>query len=53
MNGGAYTAPAAGAAASFKTSGTYTVQFRVLDKAGNTTSWAPTANSPANTACIR
>jgi hypothetical protein len=53
MNGGAYTAPAAGAAASFKTSGTYTVQFRVLDKAGNTTFWAPTAKGPANTACIR
>jgi hypothetical protein len=53
MNGGAYTAPATGASASFKTTGTYTVQFRVFDKAGNSTAWAPAANSSANTACIR
>jgi len=37
----------------WRPTGTYTVQFRVLDKAGNTTSWAPTTNSPTNTACIR
>ena len=53
MNGGAYTAPATGASALFRTTGTYTVQFRVFDKAGNSTAWAPGANSSANTACIR
>ena len=53
MNGGAYTAPATGTSASFRTTGTYTVQFRVFDRAGNTTAWAPIANSSANTACIR
>ena len=53
-NGGAYTAATTGASASFKKSvGTYTVQFRAFDKAGNTSSWAPATNGPANTACIR
>ena len=52
-NGGAYSAPKTGAAANFNKTGTYTVQFRAFDRAGNTSSWAPATNGPANTACIR
>jgi hypothetical protein len=52
-NGGAYTVPASGASANFNKTGTYTVQFRAFDRAGNISSWAPSVNSSANTACIR
>jgi hypothetical protein len=52
-NGGAYSAPVTGSAANFNKPGTYTVQFRAFDRAGNISSWAPAVNSSANTACIR
>jgi hypothetical protein len=36
----------------FTAKGTYYVQFRADDKAGNSSAWAPTANGTANEACV-
>jgi hypothetical protein len=32
--------------------GSYVVQFRSVDNAGNVSAWAPTTNGAANSACI-
>jgi Bacterial Ig-like domain len=40
-NGGVYAAPVTGTSVTFSTTGSYVVQFRVVDNAGNTTAWAP------------
>ena len=34
------------------TTGTYLIQFRAVDAAGNMSAWAPASTGPAATACI-
>ncbi len=52
-NGGAYAASVTGTSVTFSTTGSYVVQFRVVDNAGNTTAWAPAAAGAGNSVCIR
>jgi hypothetical protein len=44
FNGGAWSAPAAGAAVVVSAEGTTTVQFRTVDNAGNTSAWSAVAS---------
>ena len=41
-----------GASVTFSATGTYRVQFRSLDNAGNSSAWAPAAANAGNTTCI-
>ena len=43
FNGGAWSAPAAGASVAVSAEGTTTVQFRTVDNAGNTSAWSAVA----------
>jgi hypothetical protein len=53
VNGGAsWSTAASGASAKITANGTTWVQFRALDKAGNTSAWAPAGAAPAATAAI-
>ena len=52
-NGVAWGATQTGSSVRLQTTGTYVVQFRSRDNLGTTSAWAPAANGPANTACIR
>ena len=53
MNGGTtWGAAVAGSSLTLTVTGSYLVQFRSLDVAGNTSAWAPSSAGAANTACI-
>jgi hypothetical protein len=53
LDGGlTWGATQSGASVTFSTTGTYRVQFRSRDNAGNTSAWAPAAVGASNTACI-
>ena len=41
-----------GSSLTLTTAGTYLIQFRAVDGAGNSSAWAPAAPGPAATACI-
>jgi hypothetical protein len=41
-----------GSSLTLSTTGTYVVQFRALDGAGNASAWAPASPGPASSACI-
>jgi hypothetical protein len=51
-NGVTWAAGITGSSLTLSTSGTYLVQFRAVDGAGNASAWAPASPGPASTACI-
>ena len=51
-NGVTWDVAVTGASLTLNTSGTYLIQFRAVDGAGNTSAWAPASPGPAATACI-
>ena len=52
-NGGAtWGATTSASSVTLSTTGSYVVQFRAVDNVGLASSWAPTTNSAANSACI-
>jgi hypothetical protein len=50
-NGGAFGATFSGSSVQFRSTGTYVVQFRAVDRVGNTSAWNPLVAGAANTAC--
>jgi hypothetical protein len=53
-NGGAIWGPTSnGSSVTFRNAGTYIVQFRSVDNAGNASAWNPATAGAANTACHR
>jgi hypothetical protein len=51
-NGGtSWSATSNGSSITIRNAGTYIVQFRAVDRVGNTSAWAPATAGPANTAC--
>jgi hypothetical protein len=53
LDGGlTWGATQSGASVTFTTTGTYRVQFRSRDNAGNASAWTPAAVGATNTACI-
>ncbi|HYX85068.1 MAG TPA: hypothetical protein VE777_08865 [Gaiellales bacterium] len=51
-NGGStWGAATSASTVTFRSAGTYIVQFRGVDNAGNISAWAPAAAGPGNTAC--
>ena len=51
MNGGAWTAPAAGATAAVNAEGQTIAQFRTVDRAGNVSAWVPTSPAGRTRCC--
>jgi hypothetical protein len=51
-NGVTWDVAVTGASLTLNTSGTYLIQFRAVDGAGNTSAWAPASPGPTATACI-
>ena len=52
LNTTTWAATQTGASVTLSTSGTWHVQFRTVDAAGNTSAWAPGTSTAADSACI-
>ena len=50
-NGGAFGSTFTGSTVQFRNAGTYVVQFRAVDRVGNSSAWNPLVAGAANTAC--
>ena len=51
-NGVTWDVAVTGSSLTLTTAGTYLIQFRAVDGAGNSSAWAPASPGPAATACI-
>ena len=50
-NGATWGSTVSGSSVQFRSTGTYIVQFRAVDRVGNTSAWNPLVAGAANTAC--